>query len=246
MQLIPAIDLQDGRCVRLFQGDFEQQKVYSDDPLQVSYNFQAMGLHDLHVVDLDGAKDGAQRNSAVVQKIAANADLSIQLGGGIRSADTFRYWLDRGVSRCVVGSMAVEEPATVKSWLRHFGPTRTALALDVRISANGTPLLATHGWTRTTQASLWDCVASYLEVGLTRVLCTDISRDGALSGPNLDLYRMFRDRFPDIELQASGGVRSSADLQALRDIGVQSAITGRALLDGRISDVELRKFLPAA
>ncbi|MDH5214652.1 MAG: 1-(5-phosphoribosyl)-5-[(5-phosphoribosylamino)methylideneamino]imidazole-4-carboxamide isomerase [Gammaproteobacteria bacterium] len=246
MQLIPAIDLQDGRCVRLFQGDFARQTVYSDMPQQVAKQFERMGLKSLHVVDLDGAKLGIQHNQASVRKIADATGLAIQLGGGIRDADTFRQWLEFGVKRCVIGSLAVTAPDTVRSWFAEFGPARIVLALDVRVEADGMPMLATHGWTKTANTSLWECIESYLGVGLCHVLCTDISRDGALSGPNAQLYRDLMTRYPALQLQASGGVRHVADLQTLSDAGVHAAITGRALLDGRISSEEIRSFLPAA
>jgi phosphoribosylformimino-5-aminoimidazole carboxamide ribotide isomerase len=246
MQVFPAIDLKDGCCVRLFKGDYEQQTIYSDDPLQLAKDFECAGFTALHVVDLDGARDGIQKNAHVVQKIAAQTQLSVQLGGGIRDASTFRRWLDCGVNRCVIGSQAVTEPDMVKSWLREFGPSRTVLAFDVRINGNGVPMLATHGWKTDSNVSLWDCVQGYQAFGLSRVLCTDIDRDGALTGPNIALYRTFIERFPRIELQASGGVRSASDLHELRKYGMHSVITGRALLDGRISDKELQQFLPAA
>jgi phosphoribosylformimino-5-aminoimidazole carboxamide ribotide isomerase len=246
MQLIPAIDLLNGRCVRLHQGDFDQAKIYEDDPLEIAQDFRSAGLTHLHVVDLDGARNGIQSNAAVVQALAADSDMAIQLGGGIRDSRTIRRWLANGVSRCVIGSLAIEEPATVKSWLREFGAERIVLALDVRVAANGTPQVATHGWVRNSECSLWDCLETFVPAGLCRVLCTDISRDGALSGPNTELYRAFRVRFPALELQASGGVRSAEDLHELRQIGVHSAIAGRAMLDGRISELELRTFLRVA
>lgn len=246
MQVFPAIDLQNGRCVRLLKGDYEQQTVYSENPVEVARNFERIGLAQLHVVDLDGARDGVQKNAKVVREIASGTGLCIQLGGGIRDAAIFRKWLDSGVQRCVIGSKAIEDQRAVKSWLKEFGPSRAVLALDVRIDRGGIPMLATHGWTVDTDLSLWDCVESYQDCGVNRVLCTDINRDGALSGPNIDLYRDFIERFPKIELQASGGVRSVEDLRNLEDIGAHSAITGRALLDGRISDEEVRSFLPAA
>ena len=232
--------------MRLFKGDYDRQTLYSDDPLQVARTFERVGFTQLHVVDLDGARDGIQKNALVVQDIARDTRLSVQLGGGIRDAGTFRGWLDLGVDRCVIGSQAVNEPDAVKSWLVEFGPSRTVLALDVRINSDGIPILATHGWKTDSGVSLWDCVEGYQAFGLSRVLCTDIDRDGALTGPNVQLYRTFMERFPGIELQASGGVRSASDLHELKEYGVHSVITGRALLDGRISDKELQPFLPAA
>lgn len=246
MRVFPAIDLRNGCCVRLFKGEYGQQTLYSENPVEIALRFERLGFRDLHVVDLDGAKDGQQQNAQVVREIASATRLSIQLGGGIRDSEVCRQWLESGVARCVIGSKAIDEPSAVKDWLREFGPSRIVLALDVRIGIGGTPMLATHGWTVDTETSLWDCLDVFQSCGATRVLCTDINRDGAMNGPNLDLYREFAERFPQIELQASGGVRSAEDLCELARIGVHSAITGRALLDGRIRDEEIQPFLPAA
>lgn len=246
MKIIPAIDLQDGKCVRLLQGDFGKRTEYSDDPAAVAREFQAMGFDSLHLVDLDGARLGTQENRHIVAAIASESDLVIQLGGGIRDKTTISNWLAAGVSRCVIGSRAVTDPATVKRWLADFGPDRIVLALDVRLTENESPRLATHGWTRSTEIDLWHCVDDYLGAGLQHVLCTDVSRDGAMAGPNLDLYRDFIARYPAISLQASGGVRHADDLRQLDDLGADAAITGRALLDGKIRKEELEPFLRVA
>jgi phosphoribosylformimino-5-aminoimidazole carboxamide ribotide isomerase len=153
-----------------------------------------------------------------------------------------RSWLDAGVSRCVIGSVAVTDAESVKQWFGKFGPDNIVLALDVRLNDDGSPLLSTHGWTRASCSTLWQCVDDFISVGLKHVLCTDISRDGAMSGPNADLYRDFVQRYPGIQLQASGGVRNMDDLQRLRDIGAAAAITGRALLDGKITKEEIESF----
>ena len=242
MEIIPAIDLKDGRCVRLFQGEFDQQTDYSDDPGAVARGYEAFGCPVLHMVDLDGALSGVQKNRDIVATVAASASFSIQLGGGIRDAENIESWLSAGVSRCVIGSVAVKAPAMVRDWIALFGAQRIVLALDVRIQASGIPELAIHGWTETSTVSLWDCVDGFLGAGATHVLCTDISRDGAMQGPNLELYRQFIERYPGIQLQASGGVRDIQDLRALREAGAASAITGRALLDGQISLEEIQSF----
>ncbi|MDX1498971.1 MAG: 1-(5-phosphoribosyl)-5-[(5-phosphoribosylamino)methylideneamino]imidazole-4-carboxamide isomerase [Woeseiaceae bacterium] len=242
MNVIPAIDLQDGKCVRLLQGDFARRTEYSDDPAAVARQFAGLAATDLHVVDLDGARSGDQKNRRFVAAIAGESQLAIQLGGGIRSAGTLAAWFDAGVARCVIGSLAVTEPATVRDWLGRFGPERIVLALDVRLDADGTPRLTTHGWTETSATTLTECIDAYLTTGLERVLCTDVSRDGALAGPNLDLYASVLQRYPGLRLQASGGIRDVADLEALRAAGIPEAITGRALLDGRISAEELARF----
>ncbi len=246
MKIIPAIDLQCGACVRLFQGDFDKRTEYSDDPTAVACDYQAMGFENLHIVDLDGARFGEQKNRAIVAAIAMDSDLEIQLGGGIRDRQTVEDWLAAGVSRCVVGSLAVNEPETVRDWLEEFGSDRIVLALDVRLDDGNPPMLATHGWTRSSGINLWQCVNGYLDDGIQHVLCTDVSRDGAMSGPNLDLYRDFLERYPSLSLQASGGVRDANDLHELSKLGATVAITGRALLDGRIKSEELGPFLRVA
>ena len=245
MRVIPAIDLKDGKCVRLFQGDFNQCTEYDDDPPALAAKYQEMGFTELHIVDLDGAQSGQQLNRATIAAIAAQSQLTIQLGGGIRDAGTIAAWLDAGVSRCVIGSCAVTEPTLVREWLSEFGPERIMLALVVRFTGKS-PRLATHGWTTDNELTLWQCLEDYQSFGLQQVLCTDVSRDGAMSGPNLDLYVDVIDRFPAITLQASGGVRNMADLDQLQEIGAHAAITGRALLDGRITETEIRSFLHAA
>ena len=229
MKLIPAIDLRDGKCVRLFQGDYDRQTDYSDDPVGMARRFSELKVRDLHVVDLDGARSGDQVNRSIVEAIANETHLAVQLGGGIRDADTISNWLSLGVSRCVIGSAAVSQPATVMDWLADFGPDRIVLALDVRIDDDGIPLLTTDGWTQTSDVSLWERIEKYREAGLRHVLCTDISRDGALSGPNVALYEEALRRFPWLALQASGGVRHIEDLYTLKDAGLPAAISGRAL-----------------
>lgn len=246
MNIIPAIDLQEGKCVRLYQGDFDKSTEYSNDATAVAQEFQAMGFENLHIVDLDGAKLGEQKNRGIVAAIATQSDLDIQLGGGIRDRETVADWLAGGVSRCVIGSLAVNVPNTVKGWLAEFGPDHIVLALDVRLDHNNRPMLATHGWTQTSEIDLWQCIDSYLETGVQHVLCTDVSRDGAMSGPNLDLYREFIERYPSLSLQASGGVRHVGDLNALSELGAPAAITGRALLDGQIKTEELGPYLRVA
>ena len=242
MKVIPAIDLKDGKCVRLFKGDFEQTTEYSDDPAAVARQFAELHVKDLHIVDLDGARSGTQGNREIVEVIASETDMSVQVGGGIRDRETLSAWLDAGVSRCVIGSLAITEPDAVKSWLVKFGGEKIVLALDVNIDDSGVPVVTTHGWTRNSSTTVYECVDDYRSLGLRHVLCTDVSRDGAMAGPNLELYADILDQFPDLQLQASGGVRHVQDLQALRDLGLPAAITGRALLDGKITAAEMATF----
>jgi len=247
MLLIPAIDLRGGQCVRLLQGRFDAETVYASDPAEVLDRYLALGARQIHVVDLDGARDGSQGNRDAIRRIAELAgQAAIQVGGGVRTREVAEELLALGAARVVVGSVAVTQPDEVASWLGAFGPERVVLALDARLDEGGTPRLATHGWERQTGTSLWDAVERYLPAGLRHVLCTDVARDGALSGPNVALYEQCARRFPGVAWQASGGVASIADLQALAATGVAAAISGRALLEGRFTAGELVPFLPAA
>lgn len=246
MRIIPAIDLKDGNCVRLFKGDFEQTTHYSSNPAEIGRRFSQLDVRDLHIVDLDGARTGEGRNRDIVRAITGDTSLEVQLGGGIRSRDDVNLWLDLGVTRCVVGSVAITAPELVWEWIGEFGTDAIVLALDVNIDVVGTPVLTTHGWTRDAGSSLWECLDGYAVHGLPQVLCTDVGRDGAMTGPNLELYRDILERYPGLELQASGGVRHGEDLRQLRIAGLPAAITGRALLDGEISADEVASFRQSA
>ena len=241
MRVIPAIDLQGGKCVRLYQGDFDKVTEYSDDPLTIAREFSALQVRDLHIVDLDGARTGSQQNQATVAELSASTDLNVQVGGGLRDADTVANWLEQGVARCVVGSVAVAEPDLVVDWMARFGAAHIVIALDVSIGDDG-PVVATHGWTKSSGVSLWDCIDQLSDGGMEQLLCTDISRDGAMAGPNFDLYAEIMGRYPGLALQASGGVRDASDLERLRELNIPAAITGKALLDGRISAAEVASF----
>lgn len=242
MIVIPAIDLRGGRCVRLLRGEFDQETNYSDNPAAIAREFADLAVSRLHIVDLDGARDGSQQNQKLVHRIAAESPLRIQVGGGIRDSAALTTWFDAGVDRCVVGSLAVTEPDIVMKWFAEYGAERIVLALDIRLGADAEPMIATHGWRQTSSVSLWQCMERYLDYGLKHVLCTDVSRDGAMSGPNVRLYREVLSRYPTLELQASGGVRGIDDLRELRTAGVPAAITGRALLDGSLTAEELKSF----
>jgi len=242
MNVIPAIDIKDGKCVRLFQGDFEKCTEYSSDPTEIARQFANLAASDLHIVDLDGARTGTQQNREIVAAIASQTQLAVQVGGGIRDAAAVAGWLDAGVDRCVVGSLAITEPDTVKAWLARFGNHRIVLALDIKLDKRNDPIVTTHGWTRDSEATLFECIDDFMYAGLQHVLCTDVSRDGAMTGPNFDLYTSIVERYPDLKLQASGGVRHIGDLEQLRRIGVPAAISGRALLDGKISVEEMQTF----
>lgn len=245
MRLIPAIDLRSGRCVRLLKGRFDHETVYADDPTEILATYRALGADWLHVVDLDGARDGRFSNRAVIHALSRECTIAVQAGGGIRSREAALSLLEAGVSRVVIGSAALTDPAGVRKWLREFGAERVVLAFDVRLGAAG-PQIATHGWRQQSQVSLWDAADEYQSAGLRHVLCTDIDRDGALTGPNGALYADAQRRFPQLAWQASGGIRDAADLAALEAVGMAAAVSGRALLEGRITREELLPFFPNA
>lgn len=245
MELIPAIDLRGGRVVRLFQGDFDAETVYDRTPADLYGRYVRAGARSLHVVDLDGAREGQAGNRALVSELAGLGALRIQCGGGLRSSLAVQALLATGVHRAVIGSLAVSEPGEVRAWFDDFGAERLVLALDVRLDGD-VPRVATHGWREQSTLSLWKVLEGYEGSGLTHVLCTDVARDGALAGPNLRLYREAVSRFPWIRWQASGGIRHAADLHALADTGVAAAVSGKALLEGRMKPEELETFLPGA
>jgi phosphoribosylformimino-5-aminoimidazole carboxamide ribotide isomerase len=245
MQLIPAIDLSNGHCVRLAQGDFAQETRYPISAGELLGRYGALGARWVHVVDLDGARDGKRTNHALIAALASLGLMDLQVGGGARSAAAVEVLLHAGVARVVIGSAALHRPEEVLQWLRYFGAERICLAFDVRTEGHTEPQVHTHGWTQPGIIGLWSALAPYSTLA-RHVLCTDIARDGMLSGPNIELYRAALERFPNLAWQASGGIRNAADLSALADLGVTAALSGKALLEHRICDEELRPFLPDA
>jgi len=246
MILIPSIDLRGGRCVRLLKGNFDAETRYDLEPHELLQRYRALGATWLHVVDLDGAKDGRLANRSTIVRLASQRALHIQVGGGVRSAAVVDDLLRNGIDRVIVGSAAVEKPAEVQAWLKKYGAEKIGLAFDVRHDAQGTPRVLTRGWTRESKLTLWEAIDSYLPHGLMHVLCTDAELDGALQGPAVGLYDAFVKRYPELQLQASGGVRDAADLHTLASVGSAAAISGKALLEELISPSELRPFLPNA
>lgn len=250
MLLIPSIDLRAGQCVRLLHGDFDHETRYQLEPQQLLARYRALGASWLHVVDLDAAREGtgapAGLNRRIIERLAAQSGLQLQVGGGVRSAAAIDELLQIGVARVVVGSAAAERPDEVSGWLERYGSERLCLAFDLRLDAQGVPRLRTHGWRQASAHSLWEAVGRFAGRGLRHLLCTDIDRDGALGGPNVALYREALARFPDLQWQASGGIASGADLMALAAAGLPAAISGTALLQERIALEELRPFLPNA
>jgi phosphoribosylformimino-5-aminoimidazole carboxamide ribotide isomerase len=243
VEVIPAIDLLGGRCVRLYQGDFDKVTSYPTDPADLAASYRDAGARRLHVVDLDGARDGTSANHSVVAAIAAASGLAVQVGGGIRSLDTLLGLLAAGARRAVIGSVAVRDPALACQWLDAAGPDQLVLGLDVRLGPEGEqPEALAHGWREGSGRGLWELAEIFARAGAVHLLCTDIGRDGTLAGPNLRLYAECQQRFPEIGWIASGGVGDAADLESLAATGVAAVVTGKALLDGRIGLQEIRRF----
>jgi phosphoribosylformimino-5-aminoimidazole carboxamide ribotide isomerase len=236
--------------VRLLKGRFDAETRYPSDPLDLAREYQALGAERLHVVDLDGARDGTPGNWDLISRLAALPGIALQVGGGVRSEERLTALLTLGVARVVIGSLAILEPVALRRWLDRHGPDRVVLALDVRHDSAGKPMLLTHGWQQRGSRCLWallaDPVAGYGGSALKHVLCTDVERDGALAGPNVALYEDAVRRFPGIAWQASGGVRDADDLRALAATGAVAAVSGRALLERRMTTSELRPYLPSA
>ena len=232
MKLIPAIDLLDGQCVRLRHGDFNQCKVYDLSIVKLAEQYAAAGAEWLHVVDLAASRDGAEADSTPLYQLISQCSQSVQTGGGVRESDDIRERLDRGAGRVVVGSISATDPERFYRWLGRFGADKLVAALDVQLDDNKVPMVRTHGWTRESGQSLWHLLDFYDNADLKHVLCTDISRDGAMTGPNAELYREIKKRYPSVRVQASGGVSGLNDLRDLKDTGADSAISGKALLEG--------------
>jgi len=231
--ILPAIDVRGGSVVRLNQGDYERQTVYGDAPFETIAEYARDGASWLHLVDLDAARAGRYTLTPLVGEIRARTPLKVQTGGGIRAESDVEALLAAGAERIVVGTVAIREPERVADWLRAFGPDRITLALDAREDEHGVWRLPIKGWTEATSRTLDDLLLFYGEAGLRHVLCTDIARDGMLSGFNVALYRSLAARFPALEIQASGGVRDLADIRAAKEAGAGAAILGRALLERR-------------
>lgn len=233
--IIPALDLIDGNVVRLHQGDYGQQRDYGNDPLLRLQDYQQQGAQILHLVDLTGAKDPAARQIPLLRKLLAGVSVPVQVGGGIRDEQDVEALLNAGATRVVIGSTAVKQPQTVQTWFQRYGADALVLALDVRIDATGRKQVAISGWQENSQATLEEIIELYLPFGLKHVLCTDISRDGTLTGSNVALYQEICQRYPQIAFQASGGIGNLNDIAQLRGSAVNGVIVGRALLDGKFS-----------
>ncbi|MDE3236037.1 MAG: 1-(5-phosphoribosyl)-5-[(5-phosphoribosylamino)methylideneamino]imidazole-4-carboxamide isomerase [Bacteroidota bacterium] len=238
MQIIPAIDIIDGKCVRLTQGDYTQKKIYNEHPLEVAKEFEDAGLQRLHLVDLDGAKAGAVKNWKVLETIAAKTELVIDFGGGIKTEEDVNIVFNSGAALATIGSLAVKDESLFVQWLKKYGANRFLLGADVKEEK-----IAVGGWLETTDVGIYDFIAKYVEHGITQLFCTDVSKDGKLEGPSVELYKNIIQQFPSLFFIASGGVASMDDLHQLQAAGCKGAIVGKAIYEGRIQLADLKSLM---
>ena len=238
IELIPAIDIIDGKCVRLSQGDYNTQKVYNESPLEVAKEFEANGIRRLHVVDLDGAKSSHIVNYKVLDQIAGHTSLTIDFGGGIKTDKDLTIAFEYGAQMVTLGSIAVKNPDLFKSWLHKYGAERIILGADVKDNH-----ISVNGWKEESQQELLPFLTDYTQEGIRKVLCTDISRDGMLQGPSIELYKQIMGQFPDMHLIASGGVSGLDDIIRLDEADIPAVVFGKALYEGRITLKDLNRFM---
>ena len=235
MQLIPAIDLRNGRVVRLQQGDYERETRYPDDPLEVAHRYQTAGASLIHIVDLDSARDGGEINLKMIRRICSELSIAVQSGGGVRGLADVEKRLEAGIQRVVIGSQCVRAPEAVADWIQHFGRETIVAGLDVVQATEGGWIPRAAGWTEAGELDLFTLLERLSEAGLKHLLCTDIERDGMYSGPCLALYETLRIRHAALHIQASGGIASPSDLADVARTGVSACIVGRDLLEGKVS-----------
>ena len=238
MEIIPAIDIIDGKCVRLTQGDYAQKTIYNENPLEVALEFEGIGITRLHLVDLDGAKLGKVVNYKVLEKIASKTKLSIDFGGGIKTDDDIETVYNYGADLATIGSVAVKNKELFFSWIKKYSAEKIFLGADVKNEK-----IAVGGWLETTNISVFDFIEENIKEGIVNIFCTDISKDGLLQGPSTDLYRSILTKFPTLNLTASGGVSQLSDLEELKKIGCSGAIVGKAIYEGRITMDQLKKLI---
>lgn len=237
IELIPAIDIIDGKCVRLSQGDYNTKKVYGENPADMAKRFEDVGIKRLHVVDLDGAKASHIVNYKALESIASATNLTIDFGGGLKTDDDLRIAFESGASMITGGSIAVKNPDVFEGWLKRYGSDKIILGADVKERK-----IAVSGWIENTEVDLFDFLKDYIYKGVSKVICTDIAKDGMLKGPSMELYKDILAKHPTLHLIASGGVSSMADIKALDRAGVPAVIFGKAIYEGRIKIQELRQF----
>jgi len=235
VRIIPAIDIINGKCVRLTQGDYGQMKIYNDDPVKVALSFQDADLEYLHLVDLDGAKKGKVVNWEVIEEIQEKTALGVDFGGGVKTEEDVERLLGLGIHQINVGSLAVKQPEVFTDWMKKFGADNFILSADVKDDD-----VLINGWQESTGLRLYDLVEKFRIEGLEYFTCTDISTDGMLKGPNIALYKKLKQRFPEMKITASGGVSSMEDLKELKHLGVHGAIVGKAIYEGKIKLKDLR------
>lgn len=238
MELIPAIDLIDGRCVRLTQGDYNEKKVYEQDPLDMAKAYADCGIRRLHVVDLDGAKAKAPCNLKVLERLAAHTSLDIEWGGGIKTPDSIKDVLSAGANRAICGSVAVDNRELFKEWIAMYGAGHVILGADIRDG-----MVATHGWLKNSGVAIEELIEDFLPAGLSQVICTDISKDGMLQGPNFDLYVALQQKYPQVDFTLSGGISSMDDIAKAKSLNLHSVIIGKAIYEGRITLNNLKEWL---
>jgi phosphoribosylformimino-5-aminoimidazole carboxamide ribotide isomerase len=237
MRIIPAIDIIDGKCVRLAQGDYDRKKIYNENPVEVAQSFEDAGLKYLHLVDLDGAKAGSVTNWKVVKEITKQTKLHVDFGGGIKTQDEISKLFDAGISQVNLGSIAIKNPRLVYEWINLFGPEKIILSADVKDE-----YIQISGWMEKSTMTISQLTSDFVANGVKYITCTDIRTDGMLSGPNLDLYKKLKKDFPSIEWIASGGVSKVGDLTELAEVGMNGAIVGKAIYEGKVSLEELAKI----
>lgn len=238
MEIVPAIDIIDGKCVRLTHGDYAQKKIYNEHPLEVARQFEDAGMQRLHLVDLDGAKEGKVKNWKVLETIAGKTSMVIDFGGGIKAEKDVQIVFDSGAALATIGSMAVKEKETFLQWLQKFGADKFLLGADVKGEK-----LTISGWTEQTEIWIYDFIEDYIQQGIKQIFCTDVAKDGALEGPSNELYKSIIQKFPDLHFIASGGVSSIDDVYALQDIGCKGVIIGKAIYEGRIKISDLKSIV---
>lgn len=238
IELIPAIDVIDGKCVRLSQGDYDTKKIYNEDPLEVAKQFEDNGIKRLHIVDLDGAKSHHIINHKILNRVSSKTSLIIDFGGGIKSDDDLTIAFENGANMVTIGSIAVTNPELMEKWINLFKSERIILGADAKDEK-----ISINGWKENSDIDLFSFLSDYKDKGISKVLCTDISKDGMLQGPAISLYKSIMKRFPDMHLIASGGVSSVEDIELLNQAGIPAVVFGKAFYEGRITFDKIKRFI---
>jgi len=238
IEIIPAIDIIDGKCVRLTQGDYSQKKIYNESPLEVAKMFEDAGIKKLHLVDLDGAKQKKLVNHKILESIASKTALKIDFGGGIQSDEAISKAFEFGASQVTGGSIAIKNPELFLSWLEQYGPEKIILGADAKNEK-----IAVSGWEESTEVWIYDFLEKYIAAGIQYTISTDVAKDGLLQGPSVDLYKNMQDRFPELKIIASGGVSGMKDIEELSELNIYGVIVGKAIYEGRISMKDIESFL---